>query len=215
MQRRTKLSIIHDRRGTALLAILSALAIIGGPRAVNADTGPLNTTQTFVDHALKIMANKETPVADRARQLREVIEPNFDFTAMARQALGPHWRTLTPDQQQDFAQVFKGFIESAYLSKIGEYSGQKVQFVKQSSTGEGYAQVFSNVVQPGKAPVPVNYLLQQRDGNWRVYDVTVDNISIIQNYQNQFNRIINEKGFATLLSDLKAKQQELSSANAG
>ena len=106
-------------------------------------------------------------------------------------------------------------MESAYLSKIGEYSGQKVEFIKQSSLGDGYAQVASNILQPSKPSIPVNYLLEQKDGSWKVYDVTVDNISIIQNYQNQFNRVINEDGFDKLLADLKAKQRQLASSSAG
>jgi phospholipid transport system substrate-binding protein len=199
----------------ALLATFLALAVTGGAPAIYADSSPLQSTQEFVNQALKIMADKQTPVADRARQLRELIEPRFDFTEMARQALGPHWRDLKPDQRQDFADVFKGFMESAYLSKIGDYAGQRVEFIKQSSLGAGYAQVNSNIVQPGKASVPVNYLLEQTDGSWKVYDVTVDNISIIQNYRNQFNRVINENGFDKLLADLKAKQQQLSASSAG
>jgi phospholipid transport system substrate-binding protein len=199
----------------ALLATLIALAITGGAATLRADNSPLQSTQEFVNQALKIMADKQTPVADRERQLRQVIEPVFDFTEMAREALGPHWRGLKPDQRKDFAEVFKGFMETAYLSKIGDYSGQRVEFVKQSSLGAGYAQVSSNIVQSGRAPIPVNYLLEQTDGSWKVYDVTVDNISIIQNYQNQFNRVINEKGFDKLLADLKAKQQQLGASRAG
>ena len=55
----------------------------------------------------------------------------------------------------------------------------------------------------------MNYLLLQKDGTWKIYDVTVDAISIIANYRNQFNRVINEKGFDQLMADLQAKQQEL------
>jgi len=215
MRQRTKSTSAGYGWAPALLATLLALAVTSGAQAVYADAGALQSTQEFVNQALKIMANKQTPVADRERQLRELIEPRFDFTEMARQALGRHWRSLKPDQRQDFADVFKGFMESAYLSRIGDYAGQRVEFIKQSSLGAGYAQVNSNIVQPGKASIPVNYMLEQTDGNWRVYDVTVDNISIIQNYQNQFNRVINENGFDKLLADLKAKQQQLGVSSAG
>ena len=199
----------------ALLATLLALAMAGGAGTLRADSSPLQSTQEFVNQALKILADKQTPVADRGRQLHQLIEPRFDFPDMARAALGRHWRALTPAQRQDFTGVFKGFIETAYLSKIGDYAGQSVEFIKQSSLGAGYAQVTSNIVQSGRAAIPVNYLLEQTDGSWKVYDVTVDNISIIQNYQNQFNRVINENGFDKLLADLKAKQQQLGAASAG
>jgi phospholipid transport system substrate-binding protein len=198
-----------------LLAMLLTIVANGAVQAAWADKDPMATTQEFVNGALKILADRQTPVADRQRQLRQLIEPHFDFTQMSRQALGPHWRSLSPAQRQDFAQVFKSFMESAYLSKISDYSGQRVEFVKQSSLGVGYAQVASNIMQTGKAPIPVNYLLEQKDDGWKVYDVTVDNISIIQNYRNQFNRVINENGFDKLLADLKAKQRQLSATSAG
>lgn len=218
MKRSMKSTIGLKRRWlSGLLATLLALAATSGVKAIYAyaDGGPMETTRQFVNQALTIMADKQTPVGDRQRQLRELIEPHFDFTEMARQALGPHWRELTPNQRQDFAGVFKGFMESAYLSRIGAYSGQRVEFIRQSSLGDGYAQVFSNIVQANKAPIQVGYLLEQKDGSWKVYDVMVDNISIIENYRNQFNRVINENGFDKLLADLRAKQRQLSASNAG
>ena len=168
-------------------------------------------TQNMVNHSLQIMANKSAPVQERRRQLREAIENEFDFTEMSKSALGYHWRTLNGNQRSQFTQLFTAFIEDAYLSKIQDYSGQQVQFQGQSPLGQGYSQINTVIVQPGKSPIAVNYLLLQKAGSWKIYDVTVDAISIIANYRNQFNRVINEKGFDQLMADLQAKQQELAS----
>jgi phospholipid transport system substrate-binding protein len=197
-----------------LFTTLLIIATTGVVKAAYADDA-MQTTQQFVNKSLVIMADKQTPVGDRQRELRELLEPKFDFTEMSRQALGPHWRNLTPDQRQNFSEVFKGFIEAAYLSKIGSYAGQTVSFLKQSPMGDGYVQVFSDINQTNKPPIHVNYLLEQQDGGWKVYDVLVENISIIQNYRNQFNRVIDQDGFDKLLVDLKAKQQQLNAASAG
>ena len=179
----------------------------------HADTGDsaMTVTQTMVNHALEIMANKATPLQQRRRQLRQGVESNFDFTEMSRSALGYNWRSLTPDQRAKFTQLFTSFIEDAYLSKIQDYSGQQVQFQGETSLGQGYTQINTNIVQPGKNPIAVNYLLLQKDNGWKIYDVTVDAISIIANYRNQFNRVINEKGFDQLMAELQAKQQQLAS----
>jgi phospholipid transport system substrate-binding protein len=203
----------HPMRGLVAVAMVAAALVIA--RVTLADNGPLGTTQQFVNSALHILADKQTPVGQRRNQLRDLIDPRFDFSEMSRSALGYHWRSLTPDQRASFTTVFKGFIESAYLSKIGDYAGQRVEFIKQSALGDGFAQVFTNIMQPGKASIPVNYLLEQKDGDWKVYDVTVDDISIIANYRNQFNRVINESGFDKLLADLKAKQQQLGASALG
>lgn len=201
------------RRGLLGCAlIVAALAVV---RTAVADTSALNATQQFVNTAMHILADKQTPMAQRQNQLRDLIEPRFDFTEMSRSALGYHWKSLSPDQRTNFTGVFKGFMEAAYLSKIGDYSGQHVEFIRQSPLGDGYAQVFTTILQNGKPPIPINYLLAQKDGDWKVYDVTVENISIIANYRNQFNRVINENSFDKLLSDLKAKQQQLITAAAG
>jgi phospholipid transport system substrate-binding protein len=204
--------MFHVKLWSVLLAIPVMLTLAAGSRA---DTGPMDTTRQFVDQALKILADKQTPVAQRSAQLRQLLEPNFDFTEMSRSALGYHWKQLSPTQRANFTEVFKSFIESAYSSKINEYSGQKVQFIKEASLGSGYAQVFTNIVQAGKSPIAVNYLLEQKDDGWKVYDVTVDNISIIANYRNQFNRVINENGFDKLLADLKSKEQQINASMAG
>jgi len=165
----------------------------------------------MVDQALQILRDKVTPLPQRRRQLRAVIEPRFDFTEMSRSAIGYHWRSLSPQQRNDFTKLFTAFIEDAYLSKIQDYSGEQVVFTRQTSLDAGYAQIETRIVQSGKNPIPVNYLLEQKDDTWKIYDVTVDNISIINNYRNQFNRVINQQGFDKLMADLQAKQQELAS----
>jgi phospholipid transport system substrate-binding protein len=195
-------------RGFSAIALV--LLIIAGGQQASAQESALATTKAFVERALQVLADKQTPVAQRQEELRQLLEPRFDFREMSRSTLGYHWKTLSQSQQQNFADVFKSFIEAAYLAKIRDYSGQQVEFLKESSLDQGYRQVFTHIVQNEKAPIPVNYLLEQTSSGWKVYDVTVDNISIIANYRNQFNRVINDKGFDQLVADLKAKQQQLS-----
>jgi phospholipid transport system substrate-binding protein len=189
-----------------ILGLLSASA-----RAALADTAPTQATKAMVEQALQILRDKSVPVVERRRQLRAVIEPRMDFREMSRSALGYNWRALTPQQRADFTTVFTAFIEDAYLSKIQDYSGQRVEYLRQNSLGDGYSQVDTAIVQPGKQQsLKVAYLLERTGpGDWKVYDVTVDNISIIANYRNQFNRVINDQGFDKLMEQLRSKQKEL------
>jgi phospholipid transport system substrate-binding protein len=175
-----------------------------------AQDSPMAATQQMVNQALQILRNKQKPVVDRRRELKEVIETRFDATEMARSTLGYHWRSLSPDQRSQFTQLFTAFIEAAYLDKVQDYSGQQVRFGQVRSLGSGYAEVDTSILQPqGQNPIPVNYLVERTHGGWKIYDVQVDNISIIANYRNQFNRVINEQGFPKLMTDLRAKQQQL------
>ena len=79
----------------------------------------------------------------------------------------------------------------------------------QNSEGEGFARVRSQIIQQGKQPIKVDYLLREMDTDWKIYDVTVDAISIVANYRNQFNRVINDQGFDKLMADMRVKQQQL------
>ena len=146
----------------------------------------------------------------RRRRLIEVVAEHFDFTDMARSSLGYHWSQLSPAQQQQFVQLFTAFMEDAYLNKLEGYSGQKIEFSGVTSNGPGDSEVNTRVLQPdGGQPVSLSYRLKQDTGDWKVYDVTVDNISITANYRNQFNRVINSQGFDALMNEMRTKQQEL------
>jgi phospholipid transport system substrate-binding protein len=190
------------------LLILSSTFTIGLPPA-RAQTSAKAATQEFINQALQILRNKQKSVQEKRRELKPLIESHFDATEMARSSLGYHWRSLTPSQRADFTRVFTDFIEAAYLDKVQDYAGQQVQFGQSRTLGEGYVGVDTTIVDTGKSPIPVTYLLEQTDGGWKVYDVRVDNISIIANYRNQFNRVINEQGFPKLMADLRAKQRQL------
>ena len=115
--------------------------------------------------------------------------------------------------------LFTTFIEDAYLSRIESYSVEKInqqiqssmiQFIKQTSDGPDYAEVFSTVVlQDRKNPIAVNYLMRHDGGEWKIYDITIDAISVIANYRNQFNRVLNNDGYDKLVSLLRQKIQGL------
>jgi phospholipid transport system substrate-binding protein len=203
--------------GTAVLIAISFTLVAGHYSAgvASLDDGAMAMTQGLVRRSLQILRNTNAPVTQRRRDLRAVLEGHFDFAEMSRSALGYHWRTLTPEQRNEFTNLFKAFIEDAYLSKIQDYKGQDVQFLRERPLGAGYVEIDSKIVQAGKDPIPVNYLLEQKDGGWMIYDVTVDAISIIANYRNQFNRVINDQGYPKLVSDLRAKQQQLASLLGG
>jgi len=171
---------------------------------------PMQQVKTTVDQVLQILqdpALKSDP-SQRRQKLKDSVAGYFDWTDMAKSSLGYHWRDLSDQQRKDFVDLFTRFIEASYLSKIESYNGQTIEYLRQSIDGQ-YAQVNTDVIQQGKDPIPLNYRLKADDGNWQVYDVTVDNISITANYRNQFNRVINNRGFDALMNDMRAKQESL------
>lgn len=200
------------KTAAAMLILGAAIVTTLAVRPALAAADPMTVVRRTVNDALAVLRNKQIPADQRREQLKQIIARSFDFTEMSRSALGYHWKQITPDQQQEFSAVFTTFIEDSYLAKINDYSGQQVQFVRQTNDGPQYAQVQTNIVAPGKDSIAVNYRLLTKDGHWKVYDVTVDAISIIANYRNQFNRVMNNQGYPKLISDLKSKQQSLAAS---
>jgi phospholipid transport system substrate-binding protein len=201
------LRVVRSIFAGAILALFLTQAAMPAP--ASALTRPIDEVRQVVNHTLPVLRDKRTPLPQRRRQLRSLLEHHFDFADMSRIALGYHWRELSAAQRTQFTQLFTSFIENAYLSKIQDYSGQDVAVLGENSEGEGFARVRSQITQQGKQPIKVDYLLREMNGDWKIYDVTVDAISIIANYRNQFNRVINDQGFDKLMENMRAKQQQL------
>lgn len=203
-----------------LYAAAPARAQAGAP-AVSAAApagDPMAAVKDVVNQAIAVFRNQQLAQNDRMTQLRAIAEAHIDFASMARSSVGYHWRTLTPEQQAQFVPLFTKFIEDVVLSRIQSYSVQKIQsqiqsttinFTREQTNGSD-AQVFSTVVlQDQPNPLTVNYMLHQVNGQWMIYDITVDAISVIANYRNQFNRVINNEGYDKLVSILQQKTQSL------
>ena len=189
--------------------------------AVMSGSDPTAMVKAVIDQATAVVRDTQTPTAARDKRLREIAEANFDFADMARTTLGYHWRTLTPAQQSEFVQIFTSFMENVYLSKLQEYGVQKVRdtathssvnFTGQQFDGADYAEVRSTVMLKDQAqPVKVDYLVRRDGAAWKIYDLNVDAISVMANYRQQFNRVLNNDGYPALVNLLKKKIAELGS----
>jgi phospholipid transport system substrate-binding protein len=222
LSRRTALILYAALLGAA--AIVIALLYAAAP--VHADTpppspDPMSTVKRVMDQTIAVFKEKDIPATDRRAKLRTIAEAHFDFDGMARSTVGYHWRTLTDDQRKEFVPLFTTFIEDVALTQIEQYSVQRVQHDIQSSVivfdrehvDGDHAEVFSTVtLQSRPEPLQVSYLMKDVDGDWKIYDIDVDAISVIANYRNQFNRVLNDQGYDRLASLLRQKSQQLGSS---
>jgi phospholipid transport system substrate-binding protein len=167
---------------------------------------PTEAIRGAVDEGVQILQNgkldnqkQRSQVIDR---LRQIVYPLFDFTEMGKRSLGANWRRLTPQQQKEFVSVFTALLEKTYADQIDLYNGQKVVYTGESIEGE-YAQVDSRIIDKNGQTYSVVYRLHQVDGKWRIYDVVAENISLVNNYRSQFNRVIGKSSFEELLKIMK------------
>lgn len=156
--------------------------------------------QVLNDSGLKVENNKK----ERVDRLRGIVYPLFDFEEMAKRALGPHWRRRTPTERQEFVRLFTEFLEMAYADKVDLYDGEKVVFGREILDGD-HAQVDSKVVNKKGQEFSVVYKLHRPAGIWKIYDVAVENISLVNNYRSQFSRVITKSSYEELVKRLKEK----------
>jgi phospholipid transport system substrate-binding protein len=167
---------------------------------------PLDLVRTTVDRAIQILKDPELSSPDKKQErvdrLREALAAIFDYEEMAKRALGPHWRQRTPAEQEEFVKLFRDFLEKVYSDKINLYSGEKVRFGREVIDNE-FAQVESKIIQLKGEEIAVVYKLRQVNGQWKVYDAIVENISIVNNYRSQFDRVISTSSYEELVKRLR------------
>jgi phospholipid transport system substrate-binding protein len=173
---------------------------------------PTDQTRETVDKVLGILqsgANGD----QRRQQLRDTIYPRFDFPEMAKRSLGSHWSRRTPQEQQEFTKVFTGLLESSYVDKIETFNGEKVVYAREQVDGNN-AEVFTKVVTKKGEEFSINYKLHRVGGEWKVYDVVVEDISLVNNYRSQFNRILANASFDELMKKLQQKAPDMKAPGA-
>jgi phospholipid transport system substrate-binding protein len=172
--------------------------------------GPTDQVRATVEKVIAVVRNpglKSTAQKENRRtQLARVIHPRFDFTEMAKRSLGPHWGRRTSEEQREFVGIFTGLLGRLYADRIESYAGQQVLYTRE--VGEAnYAEVFTRIVADnGREELSINYKLHNIDREWKVYDLVIDNVSLINNYRSQFDRVIVRSSFEDLVGVLKQKQ---------
>ena len=141
----------------------------------------------------------------RRESIKEIIRERFDFGETARRSLGPEWQRRTPEERKEFVKLFIDFLERAYISTIEDV--ESVRDLREKVDGS-YAEVKTKVVDKKGLEFSVDYRLHTVNGDWKVYDVVVENVSLVNNYRDQFNRILTRYSYAELIRRMKAKQFE-------
>jgi phospholipid transport system substrate-binding protein len=195
---------------TALL-FCSALAlmlvfILGRSPHVNAQTGtPTAAVETVVNTILGILRSPDFDLAKDGRTISAEIKRGFDSLAMAQSVLSTNWKLATPEQQAEFEELMLKTLEHNYLGRLTEYSNESVEFKNEQVT-DNRATVNSVVISSrAKGPIPVNYKLRKRNGGWFVYDVEVENVSMVSTYRETYRSIVSRDGIDGLLEQMRTQ----------
>jgi len=187
---------------------MAAVILLGAASADTAWAGPpTDALKQTIDEVIKILEDpglkKLDKKKDRRVRLEEVVGHRFNYAEMAKRTLGKEWAKRSPEEQKEFVASFQTLLVNTYIGRIENYSGEKVQYLKETTDGD-YAEVKTQI-DTGKSIVPIDYKMHNNSGEWRVYDVVVEGTGLVQNYREQFRRIINKESFEALAQQLREK----------
>ena len=174
--------------------------------------GALDFVRTSVDAVLTILrdpACKEESTREVQRQkLRTLVEALFDYDEISRRVLGRERKSFTPEQMDEFSDLFTRLLEKVYLNRIQEYSDEKVIYGKATMLSKNKAEVETNTITASKQ-ISINYRVIFQHGEWKGYDVLIEGVSLVRNYRSQFNKILQKKSPEDLLQQLREKVNEV------
>jgi phospholipid transport system substrate-binding protein len=195
-------------RCLAAWAILGGLLIAGYIPAAKAGA-PQEKIRETISEVLDILASTTLAEQERQARIRQAVLQRFSFEEMARRSLGRHWRELTPEQRQEFVQLFTDLLIDSYIDKIERSEGKEdIRYTKETIEDD-HASVRTEIVQERDQNIEVEYRLLLRDGDWQVFDVIIEGVSLVNNYRTQFNKIILEESYEALVKKLQQKSAQL------
>jgi phospholipid transport system substrate-binding protein len=169
---------------------------------------PLDTLQTNVNKVLDVLRDPklkgESEKGIKKEKLEAIYEQMFDEVELSMRTMGGNWTKLNPAQQQEFIQLYRQILEKAYIDKILSYTDEKIVFSKENMLSKNQAEVQTKVITSSKE-IPIFYRVILKDGTWKVYDVVIENVSLVQNYRSQFNSILAKNTPDQLLEILRKK----------
>lgn len=180
--------------------------------ALQAEAGlPLDTVEGHVNNVLDVLrnpalqgdANKDA----KQKKIESIADQMFDYIALSKLTLGRSWRKFNKEQQKEFVTLYRSILEKAYMDKILSYTDEKVLFDKEMMLSEKKAEVQTRIITKS-AEIPINYRVYLKDGQWRVYDVIIEGISLIKNYRTQFREILANNPPEEVLKILREKTGE-------
>jgi len=135
------------------------------------------------------------------------VDERFNWEAMTQRSLARHWQKRTDAEKKEFIALFGKLLERTYLDKVGSYSGEKVVYVGEAIDGK-YGTVTAMILTHSQTEVEVLYRLKEINGDWLVYDISIEGVSLVNNYRKQFNSIIVSSSYDDLVQKLRDKVAE-------
>lgn len=179
-----------------------------------AEVAPDVLARNTTNEVLRIVRQDKDIKNGNSRKILELVEqrvlPNFDFQHMTQLAVGKHWPRATANQQQALVGEFRTMLVRTYSSALSSVADYKIEFKPFNAAPDAdEVTVNTEVSKPGAPPIPIDYRMEKRNGEWKVFDVLVDNVSLVTVYRNSFNSEVRKNGIDGLVAALQRRNQQL------
>jgi len=195
----------------SLVVLIGVLVVLNLSPVSASAVSPLETIKPQVDRALEVLRDPalkaESAKAAKEKKIWEILDNVFDYSELSKRTLAQNWKKLSPDQQKEFISLFGKLLGTVYMDRIIAYKDEKVVFGKVTNLSDKTAEVQSEVVQSSKS-IPIHYRMILVNGEWKVYDVVIEGVSLVQNYRTQFREILMNKTSEDLLKTLREKTRK-------
>jgi phospholipid transport system substrate-binding protein len=200
-----------------VLAVLGAsLALIGVWGTLPAQAGSATDAIRHTSEAvIRVLSDEDLKnparIEERRQKLIKIIGDRFSYEEMSKRALGNHWNRMSDAERQEFVDLFKNLLANTYVDKIEGFGKEKVQYVTERLE-QGYAEVRTKIfTSKGAFTLDFRLIDQSVDqsGDWRVYDIVVEGISLVNNFRGQFSRILSVYSYPQLVAKLREKAEKV------
>ncbi len=141
---------------------------------------------------------------ERKKQFSQVLDERFDWEELSKRSLARYWNQVTPEERKEFIPLYRDLLERTYLEKVEDYSGETVRYEGETQDGD-FATVKVRVMTKRKREIPVEYRLLKKGPTWWVYDISIEGVSLVNNYRQQFNSLLQKSTFQDVLQKLREK----------
>lgn len=187
---------------SALLTLL-AILMMASNFAYASEHTPSAEVKSAVDSVIALLKDETIDHETRRQHLREVIGSKFDFKSMSQSILARNWRKATDDEKQMFIALFSRLLENTYVTAIETYTNEKVIYPGEKIKGN--KALVDTLIVTSSVEIPVSYKLKNKKDVWRVYDVVIEGVSLVNNYRGSFGSIVKKEGIAGLLENMQKK----------
>jgi len=187
-----------------LTTIAVALGLLAGSPAW---AGPTDQLREYTDQVVKVLDDPAMARQDRRAAVRKIAHEAFDISEAAQRVLARHWQARTPAEREEFTQLFADLLERTYIARMDEYGGERIRYLGESIDGT-FASVKARIMTRTGTEVSVESRMNLRGDRWLIYDILIENVSLVANYRSQFDRIIRSSSYEELVRRLKTKREE-------